>query len=240
VKPIPETQQALDALSKGGDTGVEDVLLQMGQKATQIVPECVGLSVALLLQDGITLTLVASSDDIAALDATQYLDGGPCVQAAHNNQTLDVNADDLLSEDRWTMYARASAAHGIASSLSLPLLRSGRTVGSINLYASTPDAFEGHHSDLAEELGSSAASVVANADLSFATRLEAVEAPQRILDQNDIRIAVGILCTDQGVDIGTAQERLRKAAARAGITEHQAARAVRGLLHPWEPNAPSA
>jgi GAF domain-containing protein len=203
----------------------------MGRKAKRVVPECVGLSLA-SLQDGITLTLVATSDEIAVLDAVQYLDGGPCVQAAHEDQTLDVNADDLFSEDRWMMYAQASAAHGVASSLSLPLLHAGRVVGSVNLYASTPDAFEGHHSDLAEVLGSSAASAVANADLSFATRLEAVEAPQRIVDQNDIDIAVGILSANQGVDIGTAQERLRQAAARAGITERQAARAVRGLLTP--------
>jgi GAF domain-containing protein len=231
VKPIPETQQALDELSRGGDTEVEDTLLRMGRKAKRIVPECVGLSLA-SLHDGITLTLVASSDEIAVLDAVQYLDGGPCVQAAHEDQTLDVNADDLFSEDRWMMYAQASAAHGVASSLSLPLLHAGRVVGSVNLYASTPDAFEGHHGDLAEVLGSSAASVVANADLSFATRLEAVEAPQRIVDQNDIDIAVGILSANQGVDIGAAHERLRQAAARAGITERQAARAVRGLLTP--------
>jgi GAF domain-containing protein len=231
VKPIPETQQALDELSKGGDTELEDTLLRMGRKAKRIVPECVGLSLA-LLHDGITLTLVASSDEIAVLDAVQYLDGGPCVQAAHEDQTLSANADDLFSEDRWMMYAQASAAHGVASSLSLPLLHAGRVVGSVNLYASTPDAFEGHHRDLAEVLGSSAASVVVNADLSFATRLEAVEAPQRIVDQNDIDIAVGILAANQGVDVGTAQERLRQAAARAGITERQAARAVRGLLTP--------
>lgn len=239
MKPIPETQQALDELSKYGDNDVERVLLRLGRKAKRIVPECVGLSLG-LLQDGITLTLVASSDEVAVLDAIQYLDGGPCVQAAHENQTLDVNADDLLSEDRWMMYAQASAAHGIATSLSLPLLHDGRMVGSINLYGSVSDAFEGHHDALAEELGSSAASVVINADLSFATRLEAVQAPQRIVDQDDVDIAVGMLASDQGVDIGTAQERLRQAAARAGITQRQAARAVRGLLLPPEPDPPSA
>lgn len=231
MQPIPETQQALDELSKGGDTELERTLLQMGRNTKRLVPECVGLSLA-TLHDGVTLTLVASSDEIAVMDAVQYLDGGPCVQAAHENQTLSVNADNLLSEDRWKMYAQASAAHGIASSLSLPLLHAGRVVGSINLYASTPDAFEGHHSDLAELLGASAASAVINADLSFATRLEAVEAPQRIADQDDINIAIGILSNNQSVDIGTARERLRQAAARAGITERQAARAVRGLLTP--------
>jgi GAF domain-containing protein len=229
VKPIPETQQALDELSRDGDTELEGTLLRMGRKAKRIVPECVGLSLA-SLHNGITLTLVASSDEIAVLDAVQYLDGGPCVQAAHEDQTLDMSADDLFSEERWMMYAQATAAHGVASSLSLPLMHAGRVIGSINLYASTPHAFEGHHSALADVLGSSAATAVVNADLSFSTRLDAVEAPQRIVDQDDIDIAVGILAANQGVDVGTAQERLRQAAARAGISERQAARAVRGLL----------
>jgi hypothetical protein len=30
-KPIPETQEALDELSNGGDTDVEDALLGMGE-----------------------------------------------------------------------------------------------------------------------------------------------------------------------------------------------------------------
>ena len=72
-----------------------------------------------------------------------------------------------------------------------------------------------------------------NADLSFATRLEAVEAPQRIVDWNDIDVAAGIFSANQGgVDIGTAQERLRQAAARAG--HHRAPGRPCGA---WTPDA---
>jgi hypothetical protein len=42
------------------------------------------------------LTLVASSDAIAVVDAVQYLDGAPCVQVAHQDQTLNVTADGLF------------------------------------------------------------------------------------------------------------------------------------------------
>jgi hypothetical protein len=66
----------------------------------------------------------------------------------------------------------------------------------------------------------------------FATRMEAVEATQRHVDQNDIDIAVGVISSSLGVVIGTAQERLRQAAARAGITDCQGARAVRALQAP--------
>jgi len=44
-----------------------------------------------------------------------------------------------------------------------------------------------------------------------------------------VDIAVGIIAESQGVSVATAAERLRSAAARAGITVVQAARAVRAL-----------
>jgi hypothetical protein len=98
--------------------------------------------------------------------------------------------------------------------------------GSINLYASRPDAFEGKHAALAQALGASAQGAIADADLSFSTRMEATRAPERYADQNDVDIALAYICISQGVDIAMARERLRGAAARAGITVGQAARAV--------------
>ena len=124
------------------------------------------------------------------------------------------------------MFARASAAAGIASSLTLPIEVRGEVMGSVNLYASRPDAFEGRQAALAEALGASAEGAVANADLSFSTRMEAARAPERYADQADVDIALGFICIRQDVDIALARERLRTAAARAGITEGQAARAI--------------
>jgi GAF domain-containing protein len=229
VEPIPETEEVLKELLTLGDTEAAGALLQMGRSATEIVPECVGLSLG-LLEDGLTFTLVASSDEIAALDAVQYLDGGPCVSAAHEAETIEADPTDLTDEERWQLYARASAASGVRSSLTLPILRQGRVMGSVNLYAATADAFEGKHQALAAALGGSAEAAVANADLSFRTRLEAMEAPGRLSDQNDVDIALGIISASQGVDISTAAERLQQAAARAGISEGQAARALRQIL----------
>jgi hypothetical protein len=111
-------------------------------------------------------------------------------------------------------------------------LEQARVIGSINLYAATPDAFAGHHEALAEALGASARHAITNADLSFSTRLAAAQSPTRLADQDDIDIAVGILAARNDVDIPTAQQLLREAAARAGIRPGQAARAIRRILHP--------
>src|SRR4051794_41163691 len=230
VEPIPQTREVLEQLLRVGENDVPTRLLQMSRRAVEIVPECVGMSLA-LLQHGLTFTLASSSETIAGLDAVQYLDGGPCIDGAADGGEIEV--DDLLGEKAWQMFAEASAAAGIRSSLTLPILDSdGAVLGTVNLYGSTPDAFEGRVDDLARALGASAAKAVSNADLSFSTRLAAAEAPQRFAEQNEVNIAVGIIAASQGVNAATAAERLRAAAARAGITEVQAARAVRGLQAP--------
>lgn len=229
MEPIEETRAALDLLTSQGDPEVATALLRMGRRAREIAPACVGLSLGLLDED-LTFTLVATSEEIAAFDAVQYLDGGPCVKGAHEAERVEVRTEGMATEAEWLLYAQATAAAGIRSSLTLPVMRHGRAIGSVNLYGATPDAFVGCHDALADALGVSAEITIANADLSFDTRLDALEAPQRIVDQDDVDIALGIIARSQKVDIPIAQERLRHAAARAGITEGQAARAVRGVL----------
>jgi GAF domain-containing protein len=232
MEPIPPTKAVLQELTDRGDVDVADTLLDMGRKAKEIVPQCVGLSLAMLQDGGLTLTLAASHEEIATLDAVQYLDGGPCVDAAHAATVVNVDQDDLLAEDRWQMYGQLTAATGVTSSLTLPILDQARVIGSINLYAATPDAFAGHHEALAEALGASAQHAITNSDLSFSTRLAAAQSPTRLADQDDIDIAVGIIAASRGVDISDAEQRLQKAADRAGITQGQAARAIRRVLHP--------
>ena len=230
MEPVPETREVIDRMAKEGDTEVAVVLLRMGRSAQEVVPECVGLSLG-LVEEGLTFTLVASSKEAAALDAVQYLDGGPCVQASHQNETVAGELTDPLDESRWLMWARASAAAGVASSLSLPILRHGRLIGGVNLYASTPDAFDAHHAELAQALDASADGAITNADLSFSSRMEAAESPSRLADQHDVDLALGIIASSQDVDIPTARLRLVQAAARAGITEAQAARALSHMYH---------
>jgi GAF domain-containing protein len=225
MEPLPQTRDALRDLGAYGDADLLEDLEQAGRRVSRIVPECVGLSVS-ALEDGLTFTLVASAAEIAMLDATQYLDGGPCVKAALTARTVAVEDLDALDEQQWLLFARTSAASGVASSLSLPLRQNGRVTGSVNLYASTPNAFDGHHDELAAIFGAWAPGAVTNADLSFRTRLEAAAAPDRSQERHLLDQACGWLAASQGVDVATARQRLRAAAARAGVTEVQIAQAV--------------
>lgn len=228
MEPIPETRLVFNQLARFGDTETADLVLEMGRRAQRVVPRCVGLSVA-LVAEGLVFTLVATDEEIAAIDAVQYLDGGPCVASAHENRRVAYE-QDATDEDAWQLFCRATAAAGIASTLTLPIESDGVVVGSVNLYASTADAFDGRHQDLNEALETCAEGAIRNADLSFDTRGEAAKGPARLADQGDIDIALGIIAASQDVDIATAQQRLLASASQAGITEGQAARAIRSLL----------
>ena len=224
--PTPRTAEALRELARQGEVSLGIELYAMAGRVRALVPELIGLSLG-VVEDGVTLTLVSSLEELAALDAVQYLGGGPCVAAADRGEPVEVNVSDLLDEGDWHLYARAGAAHGIASTLSLPIMSEDRVIGGVNLYASASDAFHGLHEEIAAAVGSDAALAVTNADLSFRTRAAANEAPTRVREGSDINIALGLISAEQGVNIPVARQRLLNAARRAGITEAQAARAIK-------------
>ncbi len=226
MEPLPETREALDEIVGLEDPDLEALLEELGTSARSIVPELVGLSLA-MAGEQVTLTLVATAEEIAALDATQYLNGGPCVEVGEGRVPVEqYTADDPLDEDKWHLFAAATAAQGVASTLSLPVHENGELIGSVNLYASTPQAFVGRIDQLAQLVGAAPTTAIRNADLSFSTRLEAAAAPQRLRDQAVIETAFGLIAGDRDIDIESARSQLLDAAARAGVPLIQVARVV--------------
>ena len=226
---VPATRMVINDLLRKGEPEVAAVLLDLAARAQDIVPELVGLSLG-HTRSGNVFTLAASSIEAAGIDATQYIDGGPCVDASTggNVETWELPAgpDELMSERRWATYARASAAEGIESSLSMPLVLNGRIVGGVNLYASTPDAFNGRHEQLANALGADVTAAVANADLTFATLGKAQETAEHLAEQDLVHQATGIVAARHNLDIVAARAHLADSARRAGVTEVQAASAL--------------
>jgi len=218
VEPIPETAESVGALgSLRGEDDLLEQLIGMSESVREVVPECVGMSLG-YLADGTTMTLAATSTEIALLDAVQYLDGGPCVEAVEAGQVLEVNEPDALDESAWRLFSEATAGAGIKSTLTLPILVNGNVTGSVNLYAASPRAFSGHHQQLADIFGASAPHAVTNADLGFNTRAVAEEAPLIMREDDTIQTALGYLTASYGVDQISAYERLEDAASRAGVT----------------------
>ncbi|HEV2798572.1 MAG TPA: GAF and ANTAR domain-containing protein [Nocardioides sp.] len=220
MEPIPETAEVLAELAASGESGLRQELELRARLVRAFVPDCVGMSLA-SKHHGVTFTLVASSDQIAVLDAVQYLHGGPCVDAAHTDEVRVLDTDDeaLLDEAGWQQFARASAAHAIASTLSLPIIDRGKVVGSVNLYAASARAFDGLHDELATIFGAWAPGAVTNADLTFSTRGTAQDAPRTLRENATVDRAVTMLAEAADLTAEEARASLREAARRAGVTE---------------------
>jgi GAF domain-containing protein len=215
---VPESREALAEIVRMQDPELDDELVEMGRVARDLVPSLVGLSLS-VVSEGVTFTLIAPNSAVAALDAAQYIDGGPCVDVVTEpGNSIETGIDDLLDEGRWTVFARSSAAAGVASTLSMSIVdERGQVTGGLNLYASTDEAFSGVHEALAAALGGSAESVITNADLEFSSLERARQAPQVLRDRARIETAAGILAAQLRADLPTAQDRLYQAARRAGV-----------------------
>lgn len=234
--PLPESSEAADELEPGALDAFGrprlQVLVALAGRARTLVPELVGVSVA-RREEGLTFTVLASDEDVAVLDAVQYAAGGPCVQAAEELEAREFHPEDVLDEDRWRLFAQATAARPVRSTLTLPILAraddrdEGRpVVGSVNLYAAASRAFADVHEELAEVFGAFAEGAVADADLGFATREEARRAPGRARDLVTVEIAVGVLAGQMRVDVDTARARLESAAHQAGVGVEALAREI--------------
>lgn len=219
---IPESIRALQELvSTEDDAGVlVSALEQTADAVVDAVPLCVGMSVT-FVQDGRSVTFLATATGVAVLDAVQFLDGGPCEDSLARHEELLV--EDLLSEERWALFARAAAVTGVSSTLSMPLRSAGTVVGGVNLYASSSDAFDDRYREVAGIFGATASEVVRNADLSMSVRARAERAEADLHDQAVVDQAVGVLVAQRGIAVPSAQALLTDAAARAGTTEVQVA-----------------
>lgn len=226
MRPIKETVTAANELSAYAGHDVLRRLQDSADEVEQIVPDCVGLSLAARDLQGITLTMLASDAQVALLDALQYLGGGPCVEALETGVGIAADLDDPLDEQRWRWLARAGGSPGVASSLSMPILDAGEVVGTLNLYGGSVRCFDGHHEQIAAIFGAWAPAAVSNADLSFQTRLEAEAAPARLRRSHAFQQALGIIAETEGISIDKAAQRLRNAAARAGISAGELAEAL--------------
>jgi GAF domain-containing protein len=227
VEPIPETARAIEDFGPFVIEN-EDLLGELLDKAEQVqalVPQCLGVSVA-SNADQVTFTLVATAKEIALLDAVQYVAGGPCVAAVDAERVLAYEHDELFDEDDWLLFAHATAAGLVASTLSLPIIASGHVVGSVNLYASTPHAFDGLHQDLARIFDAWAPGAVTNADLSFETRGVAEHAPELLRADVDLAIASSFIANQDQLSVEDGRQRLRDAARRAGVSEAQLAHTI--------------
>jgi GAF domain-containing protein len=173
------------------DRELSDVLTEITGIARRAMPSVEAASITLIRDEK---PFTAAYDGQMALDADelQYERGyGPCMDAGRAGQVLLV--DDMRSDQRWPDYAKQAAAHGVLSSLSVPLPFQGVTIGALNTYAGRSQVFDDHDIELAEEVAAWVAVAVGNAESSARTSEDLIQLRSVMMSRALIEQAKGIL-----------------------------------------------
>jgi GAF domain-containing protein len=136
----------------------------------------------------------AAYDGRMALDADelQYDRGyGPCMDAARSGEVLIIA--DMRTEERWPDYAARAAAHGVGSSLSVPLPFQSATIGALNTYSTRPHAFGEDDLALGQEVAAWVALAAGNAEAAAATTEELAHLRLAMVSRATIEQAKGML-----------------------------------------------
>ena len=143
----------------------------------------------------------------SVLDQLQSAVGqGPCFDVIKDHEVFVTGR--LSEEERWPSFARrAHAESGVQSVLSVRLFAEQETMGALNLYSTTPDAFDDRAVAIATLFG-------AHAAVALARSREREQLQRAIASRQAIGQAVGILMAQHGLTPGNAFEWLRAASQR--------------------------
>ena len=142
------------------DIDIDNLLEKIAQLAKRCIPGASEVSVT-LLHGNIPQTAAFTGELALALDEKQYERGyGPCLDAADTTTSLLV--PDTGSEERWPGWAAVAARAGVHSSLSVGLPVHEHVTGALNIYATTPKAFDDDAITIAQTFAGFAAVGLAN------------------------------------------------------------------------------
>src|SRR4051794_13571901 len=159
----PDLSQAIEELGQIvlAERPLNDILETVVGLAKRTLQGRVETSVT-LIDAGSPVTAAFTSDLALALDERQYTDDrGPCFDAAAAGTLISL--PELDGDTRWPRFAAEAVAHGVRSSLSVPLPVQRQLTGALNFYAFEPHAFDAETSAVAETFAGHAAVAVANA-----------------------------------------------------------------------------
>ena len=171
------------------------VLGRIAEVAKRTVPGAAEASVT-LIEAGEARTAAYTGKIALALDERQYeAERGPCLDAAAGAVLVSVN--DMASEDRWKRFAEAAMEAGVRSSLSMGIPIQDALVGALNMYGTTPHAFNDESIELARTFAGYAAIALANAHLYASSAALAEQMRQAMESRSVIDQAIGVTMVQQ-------------------------------------------
>jgi GAF domain-containing protein len=206
---------SLAALSRFlvGEMTLAETLTRVAELTQQALPAAAFVGLTLNV-DGRDRTPVFTDGLAPEIDQAQYdTDDGPCLTAFREGRSTAI--EDTAEPGRWEAFRKSARAHGIRSTLSLPLLVDPKpAVGAMNLYAGVPRGFSGSDRQTGELFAAQAAIVLANAQAYLDAQELSANLTQAMQSRAVIEQAKGILMGAQGISADDAFNVLVKASQR--------------------------
>jgi len=228
-------QQLLNLLVE--TTSLDAFLDDVARLATTVVTPGAACGIT-VRRDNQPFTVSASDELAAQVDEIQYgADEGPCLDALRSGVVTQI--DDLAEEKRWDRYRPHAIAHGVVSSLSLPLSVDGQSLGALNLYSAQRAAFGGEQRQHAEAFTGQCASALALVlrqarQAQVQHQLGEAIASRAIIDQ-----AIGILMAQNRCSASSAFDLLRQASQHRNRKLRDLAAAIITNISGEPPDAPA-
>jgi GAF domain-containing protein len=202
---------SMNALSRffvGEDT-LERTLQRVVELTHQAIPAAEMVGITMLDDHGRASTTVFTDGEAPEIDRAQYDAGsGPCLDAFRNGDVIGIRSTQ--DEKRWPEFVASARKHGIACTLSMPLIARNESIGALNLYSRTPDAFQEDTKRVAGIFAEHAAVPLANAHSYWTTFTLATNLTDAMQSRALIEQAKGIIMAQENVGPDAAFEILRR------------------------------
>ncbi|MEV0569205.1 GAF and ANTAR domain-containing protein [Dactylosporangium sp. NPDC050588] len=205
--PHSTAAQLLGLLVQAHD--LDDFLDRLVHVAAAAVTPAVACGVT-VRRDGRPFSVAVSDELAGQVDEIQYgADEGPCLDAMREAEVILV--EDLRRERRWSAYRPHAVAHGIASSLSMPLIIEGQSLGAMNLYAAATQVFTAPVRKQAEGIAAQCTDALTLTVRQFRQSQLLDQLAEAMVSSSVIDQAIGILMAQQRCTAATAFDLLRRA-----------------------------
>lgn len=172
-----------------------DTLLRVAELACSMAgADMAGVT---MLVEGRPRTGVFTDPRAPLIDQAQYeTEDGPCLDAFRQQRIFLI--ESTLEDKRWPQFASDAVAHGILSTLSVPIAARSESLGALNLYSKRLSAFDEVGVQRAGSFATHAAFVLVNAQVYWDAFQLNQNLNQALTSRATIDYAVGILIAHGG------------------------------------------
>jgi GAF domain-containing protein len=191
--PVNPFQGAVSALTQYfvGNQTLSESLHQVAELMTVALPQTDHVGITMMV-DGKLTTSIFTHPEVPDIDQAQYRTGeGPCIDAYREG--IPHIIESTRQPGPWQAFRDSAERHGVLSTLSLPLITHDGTMGAMNLYAETEQAYGRDDQETGQLFASQAAFLLANAQAYWDARTLSENLEQAMQSRASIEQAKGII-----------------------------------------------